>query len=250
MALNNNDQARIRDYLLGKLSEDDQRIIEERLMTEDDLFQELEISKSELVEDYRANELSRDEQRWFESHFLASPEGRETYEFTLALDHLGRSAPKPAPPVSFFERLQNLFKQYPWAVATASVIMVVGLIGGYRAILRPAGQTVTGPTLASNIINREQGALPTKVTIPANASELKFRLLLPRDAAPAAKYRADLDNKTETTPVKVLEQDREGVWVVIPVSQLPRGEYSLKLVAITSEGAEREIPGDYLFNIQ
>jgi hypothetical protein len=248
MALNNDHQTKIREYLLGKLSEDEQQKIEERMMTDDDLFQELEVSKGELVEEYRANELSRDEQQWFESHFLASPEGKEIYEFKLTLDRLVPSIPEPVPPVSFLGRLQNLFKQYPWAVATASaaVIVIVALI----FIPRKSGQTFTGPTLANNFINRDQGALPAKVTLPANTSELKLRLLLPRDASPDATYRAELDNQTETTPVKVLEHDREGVWVVIPVSQLPSAEYSLKLVAITPDGKEREIPGDYLFNIQ
>jgi len=247
MALKN-DQITIREYLLGKLSEDEQQKIEERLMTENDLFLEFEISKGELVEEYRANELSHEEHEWFEGHFLDSPEGKQAYEFTLALDHLARSKSTPAPRLTFFERVQNFFKQYPWAVATASAAVIV--IVAFVIISRQAGQTVTGPTLASNLSNRQQGALPTKVTIPSNASELKFRLLLPRDVSPDAKYRADLDNKIETKSVTVLEQDREGVWVVIPVSQLPRGEYSLKLVAIMPDGKEREIPGDYLFNIQ
>jgi hypothetical protein len=246
MALNSNDQTTIREYLLGKLSEDEQQKIEERLITDDDLFQELEVSKGEVVEEYWANELSREEREWLEGHFLASPEGKQAYEFKLALDHLARSNPRPEPQPTFFERLKNPFKQYPWVVATASaaVILIVAWI------IIPRGQTVVGPTLASNIINREQGTLPTKVTIPSNASEMKFRLLLPRDASPDAKYRAELDNKVETKTVTVLEQDREGVWVVIPVNQLPRGEYSLKLIATMPDGKEREIPGDYLFNVQ
>lgn len=248
MALYKNDQTTIREYLLGKLSEVEQQKVEERLMTEDDLFQELEVSKGELVEEYCADDLSREEREWLESHFLASPEGKQAFEFKLALDHLARSNPKPAPQPAFFEQLKNLFKQYPWVVATASaaVILIVALI----FIPRQSGETVVGPTLASNILNREQGTLPTKVTIPSNAGALKFRLVLPRDVSPDAKYRAELDNKIETKSVTVLEQDREGVWVVIPVSQLPRGEYSLKLVAIMPDGREREIPGDYLFNIQ
>ena len=60
MALNDQDQARIRDYLLGHLSDEEQEKIETRLMTEDDLFEELEISKTELVEEYRAGELAHD----------------------------------------------------------------------------------------------------------------------------------------------------------------------------------------------
>src|ERR1041384_7327924 len=98
-------------------------------------------------------------------------------------------------------------------------------------------------------MNREQGIPPAKVKIPSNADKLKVRLVLPPDFSPGAKYRAELDNKTEVKAVEVQEFDREGVWVVIPVKQLPRGEYSLKLVSISSDGAEREILGDYLFNV-
>ena len=59
MALNNNDQARIREYLLGRLSDEEQEKIEEQLMVNDDLFEELEISKCELIEEYSAGELSQ-----------------------------------------------------------------------------------------------------------------------------------------------------------------------------------------------
>jgi hypothetical protein len=124
------------------------------------------------------------------------------------------------------------------------VIVVVAFLFLYR----PTGGTFVGPQLASTVINREQGSLPARITIPSGASELRVRLLLPQGILPSADYRADLDNKNDFKPVSVVESDREGVWVVIPVSQLPRGEYSLRLVAITDSG-EREIPGDYLFNI-
>ena len=42
MALSDHDQVQIREYLLGKLTDDEQEKIEERLMVEDDLFEELE----------------------------------------------------------------------------------------------------------------------------------------------------------------------------------------------------------------
>jgi len=248
MALNENDQKRIREFLLGKLSEDEQQKIEERLILEDDLFQELEISKGELVEEYCANELSSEENRWFENNFLASPEGKQRYALAVALGQLQRDTSEAPRHLTFFERLKDFFKQHPSVIAIASAAAVV-VIAAAIFLSRPTGQTVVGPTLASNITNREQGSLPAKVKIPSNASELKFRLLLPRDASPSAKYRAELDNRTEVKPVTVVEQDREGVWVVIPVTQLPRGEYLLKLVAIT-DGTEREIPGGYLFNVE
>ena len=55
-------------------------------MLEDDLLEELEISKGELVEEYCAAELSREEHQWFEQHYLASPEGRQRYALALTLD--------------------------------------------------------------------------------------------------------------------------------------------------------------------
>ena len=248
MALNNNDQTRIREFLLGKLSKDEQQKIEERLIVEEDLFNEFEISKGELVEEYCANELTEEEHQWFERHFLASPEGKETYAFAVALGGLQRGASKPPDRLTFLDQLKELFKQRPLilSLGTAGAVAVIVAV---IFLFRPAGQTVVGPTLASNIINREQGSLATKVTIPSNASKLKLRLLLPPDASPSTTYRAELDNKIEVRPVEVVERDREGVWVVIPTSQLPRGEYSLKVVAI-SDGTEREIPGDYLFNVE
>jgi anti-sigma-K factor RskA len=45
MALNNGDQVQLRDYLLGRLSGDEQQKIEERLMVEDELFEEFVASK-------------------------------------------------------------------------------------------------------------------------------------------------------------------------------------------------------------
>src|SRR5215211_7388739 len=109
MALNDQDQAKIREYLLGNLSEADQEKIEERLIVEDELFEELEISKGELIEEYRSGELSQQDRHWFEHHFLASPDGRQRQAFAVAIECLG-SLPahtKPAPQsFTFREKLE------------------------------------------------------------------------------------------------------------------------------------------------
>jgi hypothetical protein len=248
MALNKNDQTRIRGFLLGKLSEDEQQKIEERLMVEDDLFEELEVSKGELVEEYYANELSQPERQWFERNFLASPEGKERFALVAALGHLKRDTPAPPQPVSFFERVKNFFSQHPSMIAAASAAAVIVVVASIYLSF-PAGGTYVGPQLASSLINREQGNLPAKFTIPANTSEVRLQLLLPQGTSPGASYRAQLDNRSETEAVKVVEHDSEGVWVVVPVRLLPRGEYSLQLFAITG-GTERVIPGYYLFNVE
>src|ERR1044072_9739723 len=90
MALNEHDQGRIGGYLLNKLSESEREEIEERLMVEDDLFQELEIAKGELIEEYREGELKGKDRQSFENGFLSSPEGRKRHVFAVAIDALER----------------------------------------------------------------------------------------------------------------------------------------------------------------
>src|SRR5690349_17583694 len=120
MALNNH-QARLREYLLGKLGEAEQEKIEERLMVEDELFDEFEASKDDLVEEYCADELDTTERQFFEEHFLRSVEGQQRYKFVQAMNGLqqrqlaaiGVGTRAPVLPVerrpSLFQKLENLF---------------------------------------------------------------------------------------------------------------------------------------------
>ena len=112
MALINQDQARIRQYLLGHLSDEEQRKIEERLRVEDALVEELEITKGELIEEYCSGELNQKDHEWFEHHYLASPEGRQRHTFTLALNCLKRPIPTPKR-LTWVERLRCFFKTQP-----------------------------------------------------------------------------------------------------------------------------------------
>jgi hypothetical protein len=259
MALINHDQAQIRDYLLGKLSEDEQQKIEQRLMVEDELFDEFEISKDELIEEYCAGELNRDDSQSFASNYLASQEGRERYAFALVMDCFQHLAPAPAltPPqreqsLTFLERIRSLFRAQPWAAAATSIALVVlvGILIMRMMSSRPEGQTVIGPSLAVTLITRGDGPLPPKVDLPRDAAKLKLQLLLPKLATGVIRYRAELDDKLNTKPVEVVDFNAEAVSVVIPARQLPPGEYSLQLFAVNADGTEKAIPGFYLFNIQ
>jgi hypothetical protein len=253
MALSTNDQDIIRDYLLGRLGDDEQRKIEERLMLEDDFFDEFESSKDELVEQYCAGELGQKEKVWFQDHYLASKEGQQRYEFVMALDSINRPQPAPIPgPIpqpTLLERITLFLKRQPWAIASATSVVLVVIVA-FVWISRSAGPTITGPTLNSQLINRQQGSLEVpKVQLPADAGFLKLKLLLPQPSKSGVSYRAELDNKTEEKVVKVVASDSESVSVEIPASLLPSGEYALTLTTINSDGTEETIPGQYLFNI-
>jgi hypothetical protein len=249
MALSNDDQARIREYLLGHLSDEEQEKLEERLMSEDDLFEELEISKGELIEDYRSGELAEKDHSWFERHYLASLEGRQRYTFAAALDCLEPPAPVPKP-LGFFERLASFFKMPQRALATtAAAVLAVVVIG---VLIFPTGpQTSYAISLTNTALTRgtDENALPVKVRLPANTSEVRASLQLPKAFPPQTRFQALLDDRTEKTPVNVAGYNDNVVTVTIPVRELPRGEYSLELTAFL-DGTEEAIPGDYRFVVE
>jgi hypothetical protein len=248
MALIDHDQASIRQYLLGKLSLEEQETIEERLMVEDDLFQELEILKGELIEEYRDGELNEVERKSFEQGFLASAEGRRGQAFAIAIECLERNQPKPA---GMFARFAALFRKPQWAwtaVASAAVVIVV-MVLSVQSLRQPP--KFVAVTLTSSAGTRGAGdSQYPRVILPSDASELRITLTLPQPATPGSRYRVKFDNRREITTLQPSGQDANSVSVVIPTRQVPAGLYALVVYEIKPDGTEQQIPGNYFFITQ
>lgn len=256
MAQSNNDQGQIRDYLLGHLSEEEQQRIEERLMVEDDLFEEFEISKGELVEEYRAGELSGTENQWFERHYLASTEGKKTYTFTVALNCLKRPEPQPQPQpppqqLNWFGRLGSLFTQQRWAVATVSAVLVAAIaLVVFFPLFDRSGQRTLAVNLETSTSNRAPSEPKyRRIQVTPDVGEVKIDLMLPESVPPTSNYRVVFDNRSGTTKtLNVSAHDARSVSVIIPATELPPGLYALTLSAINGDGAEQRI-GGYFFEV-
>jgi len=259
MALSNHDQGQLREYLLGKLSEDEQQKIEERLMVEDELFDEFEVSKDELVEEYRSGDLAQNDRQWFEDHFLATSEGRERHAFALAMDCLNSQlrdplpSPVPAPPVdrpplTLLERFKLFVTAQPWATATAAAVVLLVLIGVWGITGRRSGGQIFEATLTDVTVVRGEGAQPTKIKLPPNTGQLKLRLRLPKPATSGARYETTLDDRLNTKAVDVVGTDAESVTVIVPAELLPRGEYSLLLKIINPDSSEQQL--SYRFDVE
>lgn len=250
MALNEYDQARIREYLLGRLSEDDQQEMEERLMVEDHLFEELEISKGELIEEYRAGELDPNEKSFFESNFLATPEGRQRELFTVALDCIANPVTATSPKSnSLLQRLQAFFGGSLLPVAaTSAAAIALAFIAGSWFLKQPQGSVAV--TLTNSTTRRAGGEVKyEKVTVGSDVGEVRVSLLVPQPTTPGATYRVELDDRSNKRSLRPVSQDQNAVLVVIPANQLPPGLYSLTLTAINPDNTEHKIPGDYLFEV-
>jgi len=253
MALSNQDQAQVRNYLLGHLNDEEQEKIEERLMIEDDLFEELEISKGELIEEYCADELPQKEREWFKDHYLASAEGIQRHVFTRALDSLKHCSVEPAPapaPLAWVERIRRLFKSQPWGVAIAASTALVVIVAGL-SLYRQAGAPPTfyAFNLSNTASRRSTGDTRyQKVPLSPNVDELRVSLQLPEGVARGTSYRAELDDRRQNTTLKETTHDANSVLVVIPAASLRPGLYALRLYAI-NDGAEQPVAGEYLFEL-
>ena len=86
MARKNHDQNAVRQYLLRQLSDAEQQTFELRLLSDGNLFEELEIAEDELVDEYIAKELAPVERKQFEQYFLSTPERKHKLRFAATLD--------------------------------------------------------------------------------------------------------------------------------------------------------------------
>jgi len=249
MALNHHDQSKIREYLLGKLSDEEQQAIEERLLVDDELFQELEISKGELIEEYSAGELGQKENEWFGSHYLASDEGSERRLFAAALDTVGCRQPTPEP-AGLFARIQAFLTRRPQLIglATAGVILAVA-IGIWITSTTPRNSLAV--TLINSTLKRSAtDSQYHTISLKPDVGELKISLSLPESAKHAVKYRAELDNRYQTKSLTPSGFDGNSVLVIIPTKQVPDGLYGVTLYATKSDGDEQAVPGQYFFEIE
>ena len=223
-------------------------------MVEDDLFQEFEISKGELVEEYRAGELSGKENQWFETHYLASQEGMKTYTFTVALNCIKRPAPPLQPPqpqsLNWFERLK-FFTQPRWAVATVSAVLVAAItLGVFLPQFYRSGQRTLAVSLETSASNRAPSEPKyRRIQLTPDVGEVKIDLMLPQSLAAGPNYRVVFDNRSGSTKtLNVSANDARSVSVVIPAAELPPGLYALTLSTINADGAEQRI-GGYFFEV-
>lgn len=246
MALSDHDHARIREYLLGKLSETEQEQVEERLMVEDDLFEEFEILKDELIEEYREGQLTPKERESFKDGFLSSPEGRKREAFALAIGCLERRH-RPQP-VSMFDRLAAFFRKPQWAFSTVALAaaVVIAAIVWIRTPQQPV-KFVAATLTSSTVTRSNENVQYPKIKIPADASEVRLSLALPQPATPGARYRVVLDDRQNKTNLQPSGQDANSVSVVIPARHLPAGFYALVIYEVKADGTEQQVSGPYYF---
>jgi len=133
---NHTEKSELKDYLLGKLREEDEERVELRLLSDAVYIEEFDILVDELTDRYVAGEVEGAEREQMERHFFASPARREKLRIAAALK----------------ERQQTNRKSWlssPELRIAASILIVVGLAFGIWLPLRSSGESELDKGLAA-----------------------------------------------------------------------------------------------------
>jgi hypothetical protein len=79
------DEIPLRRYLLGQAADEEQRMIEQNLLANQEYFDQLLKCEEELIDEYASGAMKGADKEYFDKHFMASPERRESVAFAQAL---------------------------------------------------------------------------------------------------------------------------------------------------------------------
>lgn len=171
MGLQSENGGAVRSYLLGELSEQEREQVEQRLMTDDDLYQRLLLAEDDLIDAYVSGTLSEQDRAKFSRRFLHVPELRQDVRSVMALRNYAlQTAPQatardsPAPRrFSLLDWLGKFFMRPAVGVAFAAALLAaVGLAAWLAA--------------QNSRLRQQVEQLQAQRTPPAPQSELQERL--------------------------------------------------------------------------
>jgi hypothetical protein len=121
----------LRQYVLGELRERPRLEIEERLITDPDVFEALGVAEAELSEEYLEGTMSAADKQRFERHYLVDQDRHRHLDFVRLLKSHATSAPRRthARASSDWQRMGDLVRFHPAWASTAAAVLIL-LIGG------------------------------------------------------------------------------------------------------------------------
>jgi len=248
-------QGNIKKYLLGQLAGADLEEIEQRVLTDDEFYEEVQLIEDELVDEYVNAELSANERRLFEKNFLADPESRNKLRLGRALDRYlsDQTLERHQPALFPFLAFRNPIVSYS---LVAAVLVIVGLVSwvAFRtwrnSIPRESGQVLAIELTPG--ITRNEGVIKRFAISPGtNSVELELRIA---SVDQYQSYRAVLQTTegSEKFGIDDLRATTKDSHVVVPfklaAGLLTRGDYYVKLRGLNPRG-EYEDVDSYSFRV-
>lgn len=260
------EQNLIQRYLLGELDSETQQRLEERLLTDNEFFEELLVAEDELIDRYLSSSLLPRDKEKFEGYFLSTPERRQKMSFAKTLrKYIVAKGEEPTASISIdnssTSRKRFLLPHFgirnPLAGLSVAATLLLIVVGVGWLIMReqrsegPSGQRDSGHVLSVTLIAgaiRSDGEV-NRVTIPANTNIVEFRLELPSDEYKNYRATIQTDNGSEIFSSDQLKAEKSGSErvIVVPTSAktLRAGDYQLKLSGLAADGKLEDVAGYY-----
>jgi hypothetical protein len=248
----NRESDALRQYLLGLLPEEKREAIDQRILSDSEFYEQLEVTEEDLVDEYLAGGLSDQERQQFEVHFAISEERQQLVRFGRGWrEHLQTAGP---PARLGPHSVLNRPSLRAGLIATVSALILVAVAGGWlinqRTNQQKSVQQVIPVTLTSGTL-RGEGQPTQRLKRPPANSTLNVELPIATNDYPT--YSVELSKENEVIkPFKALHaRPKESHFiVVVPVDSelLDEGDYTFSLAGV-SETDQTEHQGSYNLRI-
>ena len=275
MKVNSEEREAIRQYLLGGMPGAELTELEERILTDDNFYEELLIAEDELIDQYLVGALSQPERNGFVSHFLCTDERREKVRFSKTLRKyltaemgnavLGKS-PGLVPGDGGSAQRKWFFSLFPIPGRPAfrlslAAISLVAVLGFSWIVFTswPSPEIVSDKphsffiaTLSSGV-TRDAGET-TRISIPPDKDVVRLQLQLELSSNGYQSYRAELktaESNTLLTRDNLQPEAKDAHKVVnldVPAQLLKGGDYQVRLSGIGASGVPEPV-GRYPFRV-
>jgi hypothetical protein len=264
----------IRRYLLGAEPGAELTELDERILSDDNFYEELLIVEDELIDQYLVGALSQPERNGFVSHFLCTDERRKKLRFSktlrkylhaevgdAVLDESGlvSSDGEPAQRKWFFSLFQ--IPGHPALRSSLAAISVIVVLGFSWIVLtrllspEPGSDqphSVFIATLSSGLTR--DGGETTRISIPPDKDMVRLQLPLELPSSGYQSYTAELkttENITLLSRDKLQSEVKDAHKVVsfdVPAQVLKGGDYQVRLSGVGDSGAAEPV-GRYPFRV-
>ena len=250
----------VRQFLLGKVDEEERQRIESLFITDPEIKERILAAEQELIDDYLDDRLTGEDRELFLLMHGATPAQQRRLRIAKSInDWIDTSTEesRPQPTVSTWERLVERFRFRPIvvipAVATAVIAIVLALLwinatldrrDQERAAREPRiarPKQVQGPSQALTLspVSVRSAESPNELLKRSDVQNVELHLAwIQPDRYPV--YRAILRRVGYENPLTAgdIKPEDDGTVVLnVPARGLTRGEYQVELTGIAPDGA-------------
>ena len=257
------DDASLREFLLGKVSDEDRGRVEDLFLTDSHAKERVLGVEQDLIEDYLEGMLSEEDSERFVSRYAQTEEQRRRLRITKSIKDwaIAESASTVPAKGSGFRAWFGFRPVFVIPIAaTALIVIVVAAVwlnrrSEHQAIEQELAQLNAASNLREGRVSIElspvtvRGVEPQAQLKTPDNGVIQLRLLwLQRERYPAYQATIRRVGDSESFLVRNIQPDSDGkaIRVILPARILTKGTYQINLSGIAADGTE-SAPEEYTF---